>query len=354
VSEVRRDVVIIGAGQAGLATAYYLRRANASFVLLDAESGPGGAWRHAWDSLRCFSPAGYSSLPGWLMPPSAGSGYPTRNDVIDYLRRYEERYAFEIERPVTAHAVEQDGGVLVVRTTSGDYRARAIVSATGTWSHPYVPEFEGLAAFAGEQIHSAHYRSPGAFAGKIVMIVGGGNSAAQILAEVSRVAQATWVTLQEPTFLPDDVDGRVLFERATARLKSNGAGALPGGLGDIVMVPAVKEARERGVLSSVRPFVKFTPQGVMWPDGRHSAVDAVIWCTGFRPALEHLRSLGVLDANGTVVVERGQCLQEPRLWLIGYGNWTGVASATLIGAGRTARELVPRLVAALDRPIHLS
>ncbi len=345
-----KDIVVIGGGQAALATAYYLRRAAVDFVLLDAEEGPGGAWRHAWDSLRCFSPAAYSSLPGWMMPQASGADYyPTRDDVQDYLRRYEQRYAFPIERPVAVHAVERDGDALVAKTERGDWRGRIVISATGTWNRPYCPDYEGQRDFAGLQLHSAHYRSPASFAGKSVLIVGGGNSAAQILAEVSRVASTTWVTLQEPKFLPDDVDGRVLFDRATARLRGGAGHDLPGGLGDVVMVPSVREARTRGVLGSVRPFSRFTQSGVVWPDGRATAVDAVIWCTGFKPALEHLRSLDVVETDGRVAVEHNRSVKEPRLWLMGYGDLTGAASATLIGAGRTARETVPLIAEALAR-----
>ena len=99
------DIVVIGGGQMGLALGYYLRRAGADFVILDAQDGPGGAWRHGWDSLRLFSPAGYSSLPGWLMPPPAQAGYPTRDDVLDYLTRYEARYQLPIRRPVRVETV---------------------------------------------------------------------------------------------------------------------------------------------------------------------------------------------------------------------------------------------------------
>lgn len=99
------DVIIIGAGQAGLASAYYLRREGVKFVLLDAENGSGGAWRHAWDSLHLFSPASYSSLPGWMMPTKSDITYPARDDVIDYLSRYEQRYNFQIERPISVLSV---------------------------------------------------------------------------------------------------------------------------------------------------------------------------------------------------------------------------------------------------------
>lgn len=335
------DVVIVGGGQAALATAYFLRRTGLSFVLLDAEDGPGAAWRHGWDSLTLFSPAQWSSLPGWPMPPA--EGYPSRDHVIEYLTRYELRYELPIVRAIWVQAVRRQGNLFLVEAEDGrTWRSRAVVSATGTWRHPYVPAYPGQESYAGVQIHSAHYQHPQFFAGQRVLVVGGGNSGAQIIAEMAGIAQATWVTPSEPVFLPDDVDGRVLFERATARWQAIQQGVPPpeqsGSFGDIVMVPSVAAARHRGDLMSVRPFAGFTAAGVVWPDGKQSDIDAVIWCTGFLPALEHLKPLGVLDAEGRITVDGTRAVGEPGLWLVGYGDWTGFASATLIGVMRSARD----------------
>ena len=342
------SVVIVGGGQAGLAVAYYLRRAEVDFVIVDAGDGPGGAWTHAWDSLHLFSPAGYSSLPGWPMTALYSKGYPSRDETIDYLVRYERRYDLPIDRPRIINAVERAGSLLRLRCQDGNsYSAAAVVSATGTWSKPYIPDYPGAAQFTGLQLHSAHYRNPQPFAGKRVAIVGGGNSGAQILAELSTVAETIWITLTEPSFLPDEVDGRVLFERATARVRGDDSNAIASGLGDIVMVPPVKEARERGVLKAMRPFERLTPTGLAWQDGTARALDAVVWCTGFRPATDHLKPLGIVATDGRVEVLDQRSVDEPRLWLAGYGNWTGAASATLIGATRTARDLAPRIVSAL-------
>jgi len=344
----QHTVIIIGGGQAGLATAYYLRRAGVDFVVLDAEFRAGGSWLHGWQSLTLFSPAAYSSLPGWQMPEAATTRYPTRNEVIEYLQKYEARYDFPVVRPAKVLSVNHDHGTFLVQTSASQYRAKAIVSATGTWSHPFVPKYAGWEVFRGEQIHSANYVEGTRFRGKRVLIIGGGNSGAQILAEVSRYGSTTWVTLDEPKLLPKDVDGRVLFERASARIIGGDTTSF-GGIGDIVMVASVKEALERGVLHSVRPFQRFEEDGVKWRDGTFSHVDTVIWCTGFRPALGHLSDLYTVDATDTVPLHENQSVQCPGLWLIGYGNWSGAASATMIGAGRVAREMVPRLISWLDR-----
>ncbi len=345
------DVVIVGGGQAALATAYFLRRTGLSFVLLDAEEGPGAAWRHGWDSLTLFSPAQWSSLPGWPMPRS--EGYPSRDHVIDYLTRYEVRYGLPVLRPVWVHAVRRDGSSFLVEADGGrTWRSRAVVSATGTWRHPYVPAYPAQESYSGVQIHSAHYRRPQDFAGQRVLVVGGGNSGAQIMAEMARIAQATWVTSSDPVFLPEDVDGRVLFEQATARWHAMQQG-LPvpersAGFGDIVMVPPVAAARRRGDLVAVRPFTAFTEAGVVWPDGKESEVDGVIWCTGFLPALGHLKPLGVLDAQGRIAVDGTRSLADSGLWLVGYGDWTGFASATLLGVMRSARSTAQEIGEALS------
>ena len=297
-----------------------------------------------WPSLRTFSPTQYSSLPGWMMPPwTADDGYPLAAHVVDYLTRYEQRYDLPVVRPVRVDRVEPDRDSLLVRTDRGSWEARAVISATGTWSRPFLPAYPGMAEYAGRQLHTAGYRGAADLAGMRVVVVGGGNSAAQILAEVSEVATTTWVTLRPPRFLPDDIDGHDLFAIATRRRRELDAGGGDSagvmGLGDIVMVPSVREARERGVLCAEPMFDRLVREGVAWGD-RVVEADAVIWCTGFRPALSHLAPLGLRDASGRIETRGTQAVSEPRLHLLGYGDWTGPASATLIGVGRPARDAV--------------
>ena len=345
------DVVIVGGGQSGLSAGYFLRRSGLSYVILDAETSPGGAWQHAWHSLHLFSPAGWSSIPGWPMPASQGP-YPARAEVLAYLAQYEQKYALPIIRPIRVQRISRAGGRLRVEASDGrQWLARAVISATGTWGKPYMPEYEGLDSFAGIQLHSAHYSTAAPFAGMRVAIMGGGNSGAQILAEVSMVAETTWITQQEPAFLADDVDGRVLFERATERWKAQQEGREPdlppGGFGDIVMVPPVLDARARGVLAAVPPPARFSPTGMQWADGTERAFDAVIWCTGFRPALSHLKGLDLVTPQGQVEVDGSglRALAVPSVWLLGYGDWNGMASATLIGVTRYAREAMRQVTA---------
>ncbi|UQA91556.1 ArsO family NAD(P)H-dependent flavin-containing monooxygenase [Streptomyces halobius] len=338
----RTDVVVVGGGQAGLAAGYHLRRLGLDFVILDAQAEAGGAWRHTWDSLKLFSPAAYSSLPGRLMPPQTGQTYPDAGHVVDYLTDYERRYELPLVRAATVRGVHRDGERLRVDSEAGTWQARFVISATGTWWRPFLPAVPGRDVFGGRQLHTVNYRRPQDFEGQRVVVVGGGNSGAQIAADLAGHAELTWVTQRPPRFLPDDIDGRALFDVATARRRALDSGEADVGgvasLGDIVAVPPVRAARDAGLLKAEPMFTHLALLGPVWADGTSIEADAVIWCTGFRPALSHLVPLGLRDQRGHIPTDGTRALDEPRLHLLGYGDWTGPASATLIGVGRPARE----------------
>jgi putative flavoprotein involved in K+ transport len=337
------DLIIIGGGQSALACAYFLRRSGLDYLILDDQPRAGGAWRHAWDSLTLFSPAQYSSLPGWMMPPSEHE-YPTKAEVIAYLKAYQARYGIRIHHGAKVQTVAKSQDFFTVETNGGSYLSKTIISATGTWQKPFVPPLDGREIYEGIQLHSAHYSNPDAFKGMKVLVVGTGNSGAQILAEVSKVATTVWAAQKPPEFLPDDVDGRVLFDVASAKYHAMKEGGTidPASynLGNVVMVPPVREARSRGVLTARPTFLAMYEQGVLWPDGSREEFGAVIWCTGFGFATDHLGSLGIVEEKGKVACEATRSIAVDGLWLVGYGGFTGFASATLIGVGRSARQTV--------------
>ncbi|MFF1510964.1 ArsO family NAD(P)H-dependent flavin-containing monooxygenase [Streptomyces sp. NPDC058326] len=346
------DVVVIGGGQAGLAAGYHLRRLGLDFVILDAQAAPGGAWQHTWDSLHLFSPAAYSSLPGRIMPPQPGETYPDAAHVVGYLTDYEQRYDLPVVRPVRVEAVHRDGGRLRVESAAGTWIARTVISATGTWWRPFLPAVPGRSEFKGAQLHTVEYRRPADLAGQRVIVVGGGNSGAQIAADLAYDTSLTWVAQRPARFLADDIDGRALFDHATARRRALDEGRTDTGgvasLGDIVAVPPVREARDAGLLKAQPMFTRLTRTGVEWADGTRADADAIIWCTGFRPALSHLAPLGLRGPRGHIPTAGSQALGEPRLHLLGYGDWTGPASATLIGVGRPARDAARAIMDLLD------
>ncbi|MFJ9931615.1 ArsO family NAD(P)H-dependent flavin-containing monooxygenase [Streptomyces virginiae] len=348
------DVVVIGGGQAGLAAGYHLRRLGIDHAILDSEAAPGGAWQYTWDSLRLFSPAQYSSLPGRLMPVQEGELYPDAAHVVAYLADYEKRYELPVHRGTRVEGVHRDGLFLRVETDSGSWTARAVISATGTWTRPFLPAVPGRGEYRGRQLHTVQYRGPSEFAGQRVVVVGGGNSGAQVAADLARNgADLAWVTQRPPHYLADDIDGRALFDHATARRRALDEGRTDSGgvasLGDIVAVPPVRAARDARLLTTKPMFAGLTETGAVWADGTRAEADAVIWCTGFRPALAHLAPMRLRGTRGHIETVGTRAADEARLHLLGYGDWTGPASATLIGVGRPARDAARQIADSLRR-----
>jgi len=341
------DCIVIGGGQAGLSAAYFLRRAKLDFLILDKQEQPGGAWIHTWDSLKLFSTAQFSSLSGWAMPKTEEE-YPSKKQLLDYLTEYEQRYKFPIQRSTVVEDIIRKEDYFEIQTATETFHTKTVISATGTWGNPFIPDYPNRLIFQGLQIHSSQYKNSDSLYNKKTLIIGAGNSAAQILAEVSKVSDCTWVTLQEPVFLPDHIDGHYLFNQANARYLAIKKGLplpKPHSLANIVMTESVKEARDRKALSkSVRPFKAFYERGVLWEDGTQEQFDAVIWCTGFKAHLPHLINLNIIDAKNRILTQGTKSKQVPGLWLVGYGNWTGFASATLYGVGKTARDTVKEIV----------
>jgi cation diffusion facilitator CzcD-associated flavoprotein CzcO len=205
VSEQRAvDVVVVGAGQAGLSAGWGLLRQGfareSGFVLLDAGAAPGGAWQHRWPSLTVGTTHRVHDLPGLPFDPGA-EGRSAAEVVPGYFAAYERSFGLPVHRPVRVTAVRPgDDDRLVVATDRGDWAARAVVNATGTWTRPFVPRYPGQELFRGRQLHTVDYRSADEFAGQHVVVVGGGASAVQLLGEISRVTSTTWVTRRPPVW----------------------------------------------------------------------------------------------------------------------------------------------------------
>jgi cation diffusion facilitator CzcD-associated flavoprotein CzcO len=351
------DVVVIGAGQAGLSAAYHLqrrgfvphRRAAAgeqTFVVLDAEERPGGAWQHRWPSLRMATVNGIHELPGFPVPP-ADPRAASRDILPSYFAQYEQRFALDVLRPVAVRAVrrqdEDAAGRLVVETDRGAWAARYVINATGTWRRPFWPHYPGQERFRGRQLHVADYVSRDEFAGKRVVIVGAGISAVQLLDEISHVAQTFWVTRREPEWVDEDFDlpARVA---AIAGVEERVRRGLPPG--SVISVtgmhwtPWARAAQARGVLVRHPMFSSIAENGVRMPDGTFVPADVILWATGFRADVDHLAPLRLRTPEGGIRVANGRSIDEPRLFLIGYGP-----SQSTIGANRAGRDAVRAIIA---------
>lgn len=340
-----KDCIVIGGGQAGLSCGYYLRRTKLNYLILDDREEPGGAWLSTWDSLKIFSPPEQSSLPGYIMPKDK-EDYPRKNHVIKYLSDYEKRYNLNILRNTKIVSVDCEDGIFYIKSEDGEmFRSKTLIAATGTWAKPNFPDFRGLEIFKGEKIHSAQYLRPQKYRDKNVMLIGAGNSAAQIYADLYDFANIYWVTLEAPTFLPEHVDGRYLFNSATERYKEyvkNGKRNSENDLGNIVQVESVRKLYSQKKMQYYRMFDHFDKNGAIWEDGSKVNLDAVIACTGFKSAIDYLGNLNIIK-SGRIKTNETRVKDFDGLWLVGFGNWTGYASATLIGVGRTAKKTIAEI-----------
>ncbi|GLY48865.1 oxidoreductase [Lentzea sp. NBRC 102530] len=340
------DVVVIGAGQAGLSASYFLQRRGVDHVVLDANPAPGGAWLHRWPSLRMRTVHGIHELPG--MPFEQPSPDERANEAIpSYFARYEQLFDLPVVRPVDVASVVDDGASLKVETSAGVWTARGLINATGTWRRPFWPYYPGQESFAGRQLHTADYQGPSDFAGKRVVVVGGGASATQLLMEIAPVAAATrWVTRHEPVWRegPFTEDyGRWVVGMVEERVR---AGLIPRSVVSVTglsLNDETRAAREAGVLERWPMFSEVTPSGVVWASGERFDADVILWATGFRHDLEHLAPLRLRGAGGGIQVEGTRVVSDPRIHLVGYGP-----SASTIGANRAGRAAVRELVGYLD------
>lgn len=354
--------MVIGAGQAGLSAGYHLMRrgyrsggsdAEPSYVILDGDDGPGGAWRHRWRSLRMATVNGIFDLPG-LARPLFDPQQPSSEAVPRYFADFERRFDLPIMRPVRVQAVRRVGdhpdGRLIIETDHGNWLARAVINATGTWTNPNRPYYPGQETFAGRQLHTVDYVAADEFYGQHVIMVGGGISAVQLLAEISEITTTSWFTRREPVWLDEEFQpettGRAVIAKVEADVRR---GQPPRSIVSYTGLSRqsafVKQAEANGALHRQPMFTAIEPGGVRLADGGFQRADVIIWATGFRPALDHLRPLGLTNEAGGIVMDGTAVAADPRIHLIGYGP-----SQSTVGANRAGRAAV----AALDRRIRMA
>ncbi|WP_062994362.1 NAD(P)-binding domain-containing protein [Nocardia mikamii] len=397
------EIVVIGAGQAGLSVGYHLRRLGLTpevdFVIVDHSPGPGGAWQFRWPSLTLSTVNRVHDLPGMSFTetlPAGSDSVPAATAVPHYFELYEKRFDLQVRRPVSVRVVcdrastatcpgTSVDGLLHVETTIGEnlsaatgsdepptaadsgrttdaptglpgatgrtLRVRGVINATGTWEKPFIPYYPGAETFAGRQLHAHDYRSAAEFAGKHVVVVGAGISAVQLLDEISQVTSTTWVSRTEPRwregpFGPDE--GRRAVAMVEDRVRR---GLPPRSVVSVTGLPVddrIRAARARGALTWHPMFARIEPEGVRWADGSFRAADVILWATGFRSALDHLAPLRLRGPGGGITMTghlATQVAADPRIHLIGYGP-----SASTIGANRAGRAAAVELTRYLGLP----
>jgi len=342
------DVIVIGAGQSGLAVTHALQARGIDPVVLEAGPEPTGSWPRYYDSLTLFSPAGYSGMPGLDFPGDPGH-YPHRDEVVSYLRRYAAGLDADIRTstPVTAVEVHDQAGFLVHTAAGQTWHAAGVVAATGSFGNPYLPALPGQDRFTGRLRHVASYHGPHQHAGERIVVVGGGNSAVQVSYELAQVATVTLATRSPVTFVPQHRDGKDLHHW----LETTGFDLLPpewlrhylGGR-TVLDTGKYQHALQTGQLDRRPMFTAFDGDRVVWPDGTRERVDTVLFATGYRPNLHYLEPLGALD-GGVPLHAGGISATHPGLVYVGLDFQRSFSSNTLRGVHRDAEYVIAPLAA---------
>jgi len=344
------QVVVIGAGQAGLSVGYCLARLGLSFVILEAEPRVGDSWRNRWDSLRLFSPAKYDGLVG-LPFPAPSFSFPTKNEMGDYLEAYAKHFDLPVRTSARVKRVSRDGSQYVVDTGDRLFRTDHVVVAMATFQAPRVPAFASALDPEIVQLHSRDYRNTKQLRAGDVLIVGAGNSGAEIAIEVGRSSRHTWLSGRHPGHVPFRVDSgvarlvvpvlfRVVFHRILTVDTPMGRRARPRVIakgGPLIRVkPADLDAA--GVERS--PRVTGVRGGKpLLADGRVLDVANVIWCTGFHPGFSWIDLPTVNGEDGEPVHERGVVPGEPGFYFVGLHFLYAFSSAMIHGVSRDAERI---------------
>lgn len=367
------EAIIIGAGQAGLTAAHELARRGLTpgedFLLLDANSGPGGAWRHRWDSLTLGKAHGIADLPGLAMKrPDPHT--PASQLVTEYYGSYEDTFALQTIRPVQVSTVEPVGEDLVqVRSDRGEWTTRMVLNATGTWTNPYIPYIPGIENFQGQQLHTHDYTRAEDFLGQRVLVIGGGLSAVQFLLELAPHTETVWATRRPPNFTsrPFDAGWGLAVEQAVRErthtgqapasvVRTTGIPQLPEylagvaddtlvsrGMIDRINATSVRfgepyAIRSEGLGPSAGSELAVPESWDPLPVGHVEEVDTIFWNTGFRAALRHLAPMKLRSPRGIQMADEVTPAADHRILLVGYGSTASTVGATRAGrlAGRLA------------------
>jgi putative flavoprotein involved in K+ transport len=349
------DTVVIGGGQAGLSMGYHLSRKGVRFTILEANQRIGDSWRQRWDSLRLFTPARFSGLNG--MPvPADGNVFPTKDEMAGYLEAYAARFALPVRTGVRVDRVSKaEDGSLVVTAGHRRIQARNVVVAMADFQRPRVPAFASGLDRDIVQFHSSAYRSPDQLRPGAVLIVGVGNSGAEIAREVVLAGHETYISGKVSGELPFDITGlaarlvlaRLIFRvvffrllRLDTPLGRKAQARVVGKATPLIRVKS-KDLDAHGVARV--PRTAGVRDGLpLLEDGRTLGVSNVIWSTGYEPGFSWI-DLPVFDGQGGPVHTRGICAAEPGLSFVGLHFLYAMSSSMIHGVGRDAEYLAAHI-----------
>lgn len=350
------DTVVVGAGQAGLSVGHHLQRLGRRFVILDAGERVGDSWRRRWDSLRLFTPSWADRLTGMEFPAPKRS-CPTKDEMADYLQAYAAHFELPVRLGVTVDRIAKCNGRFEVRAGERRFAADTVVVAMTSWQRPWRPDFADRLDPGVTALHSAEYRNPAQLADGGVLVVGAGNSGAEIALDVAG-SHRVWLSGRHPGHVPFRIDGRfgrtvgvplvlrVLFHRVATvhtpvgrklrrRLRDHGMALVRARPRDLDAAGVERVPRVVGVRDG-HPLLD---------DGRVLEVRNVIWATGYRPGYADFVDLPVLDDDGFPVHRRGVATAEPGLAFVGFPFVRAASGGMVHGLWTDARHVAEHVAA---------
>ena len=344
----RTQTLVIGGGQAGLSVGYYLAQQGIPFQILDANLRIGDAWRNRWDSLRLFTPARYAGLPGLTFPARSDLA-PTKNEMADYLESYAEHFHLPLQNGVRVDGLTKRDNRFVVTAGRLQFESDNVVVAMANYQTPRRPAFASNLAPEIIQLHSHEYRNPSQLQDGGVLVVGVGNSGADIAMEVVRT-HPTWIAGKESGHIPFPIDGFFARHIMVRIVRFIGHHVLT------VSTPWGRKARPK-MLSRATPLVRVKPHDLikagaervarvvgvrdgkpLLGDGRTLDAKNVIWCTGYKPGFSWI-DLPIFDKDGWPIHERGIVNKVPGMYFVGLHFLYSMTSATVTGVGRDAERV---------------
>ncbi|WP_260508253.1 NAD(P)/FAD-dependent oxidoreductase [Cytobacillus firmus] len=348
------DVLVIGAGQAGLSAGYFLRKWNLSFLILDQVNEIGESWRNRYDSLKLFTPRFFSSLPG-LSLSGDPNGYPTKDVISDYLLKYAKEFSLPVELRTEVAKLEKEGDCYVLSTSQGEYRSKQVVVATGPFQKPNIPEFSKSLSDEVLQLHSSEYESPDQLQSGTTVVVGGGNSGAQIAAELADHRDVYISVGHKPKFLPQDLGGKSIFwwfdklGLLNANVNSQ-VGQMIRNKPDPIFGYDLKVKLKNGGIQQKPKAVSADNHNLIFEDQSTVKVRNLIWSTGFKSDFSWIKIPVIFNEKGMPIHKRGVA-DSQGLYFLGLPWQYRRGSALLQGVGVDAEYLVHEMVKNLQ-PLH--
>jgi putative flavoprotein involved in K+ transport len=345
------NTLVIGGGQSGLAAGYYLRQKKDKFVILDENKNVGDTWRKRWDSLRLFTPSQANHLPG-LKFPGPDLYFPTKDEAAAYLEEYARQYELPIQHESKVDRVQRNEKGFKVSVGANTYHARNVIIATGAFHTAHVPAFAQELDAGIFQLHSTEYHKPADMIGKNILVVGAGNSGAEIALELAKAGRNVWLSGRDVGRIPADTFGKILggrpywwFMRKVMTTRTPIGRRMKETVlahGNPLIRASRKEVAEAGV--ELIPRLMGTVDGKpQLESGRVLPAEGVVWATGFRPDY-HWVNLPVFDASGRPRHEQGVVNEAPGLFFVGLHFQSGLTSSLMGGVGDDAKYITEKVL----------